>query len=390
MTSRLLLRQSRCQLLSQNAVSPSRRAFSASTPRRTTPLEAWLTLPHEMLQLIHTQLPWYATLPLSAFILRGFLTLVFGARVRASTARYIGLQPLRQAMAFSIKDRLMKTGGFKTPKEAKLTISRAVYRRTKELDNKWRCSLSAQLGWTFLQLPVFLTMAELARQMCGTRNGLLGMTFNAFGLGKEQTNYGALESGMEPVVPAMPGMDMVPQSAVMETMGVETLGMSTTSWFFEPSLASEGMLWFPNLLIPDPTGTLPFVVSALMFTNVWTSNNSPDTVGKMARSTVIIRRVLLGVSLMIGPLCQEVPAAMLLYWASSTSSVLLWNLWLDRRFPAPRGWGACKRPLMTMTLARNIPAPKQVSVPASTPRKITMGPKKVSTPPRKVAAQKVR
>jgi len=293
-------------------------------------------------------------------------------------------------MAFSIKDRLLKTGGFKTPKEAKLTISRAVYRRTQELDKKWGCSLRAQLGWTFLQLPVFLTMAELVRQMCNTRNGLLGMVFNGFGLGKEQTSYGALESGMEPIVPAMPGMDMVPQSAGMEIMGVETLGMSTTSWFFEPSLATEGMLWFPNLLIPDPTGTLPFVVSALMFTNVWTTNNSPDAVGKMARSTVIIRRVLLGVSLMIGPLCQEVPAAMLLYWASSTSSVLLWNSWLDRKYPAPRGWGACNRSLMTMTLVRNIPAPRQVSNPVSTTRKVTMGPKKIPTPPRKVVAHKTR
>jgi inner membrane protein COX18 len=341
-----------------------------------------------MLHLIHTQLPWYATLPLSAFILRGFLTVVFGVRVRASTARYIGLQPLRQAMAFQIKDKLMKTGGFKTPKEAKLTISRAVYRRTQELDKKWRCSLSGQLGWTFLQLPVFLTMAELVRQMCNTRSGLLGMAFNAFGLGKDQTSFSKLEQGMDPAIPATSGMDMLPQSAGMETMGVETMGMSSTSWFFEPTLANEGMLWFPNLLIPDPTGTLPFVVSALMFTNVWVTNNTPDVVGKMARSTVIIRRILLGVSLMIGPLCQEVPAAMLLYWASSTSSVLLWNLWLDKRFPALRGWGACKRPLMMVLPTKSVQMARQVSVHASTPKKILMGPKKIPTPPRNIVRGK--
>ncbi|KAF2793558.1 hypothetical protein K505DRAFT_325374 [Melanomma pulvis-pyrius CBS 109.77] len=325
LTSRLLRQP---QLLSRHvaptAARPRARAFHASAPRRA-PIDAWLTIPHEMLQLLHTSLPWYAALPVSAFLLRGALTLAVGRRVRASTARYIGLAPLRQALTFQIRDKMMREGQFKNPKEAKLTISRNVRRRIADLDRRWNCTLRGQLGWTLLQLPIFLTMADLIRHMCNTREGLLGMTLNAIGLGE---NRGA------------------------ELHGVN---LGPPNMWFDPTLASEGMLWFPNLIVPDPTGVLPFVVSALMFTNVYMSNNSPDAAGKMSRGAKAVRRLLLGVTLVIGPLCQEVPAAMLLYWASSTSSVLLWNLWLDRKFPAVRGFGACARPLLLM------PPPKKMT-----------------------------
>jgi len=273
-----------------------------------------LFIPHEMLQFIHTGLPWYAALPVSAFVLRGALTLFFGARVRASTARYVGLHPLRQALASQIRHKLRKTVKYKSPGEARRAIAKDVLRQTRALDKRWDCSLGAQLGWTFLQLPVFLTMAELIRCMCNANEGLLGMAVSAFGT-EEQ--------------PALShGVDM------------------QTNLMFEPSLAHEGMLWFPNLILPDPTGTLPYILSAVMFTNVYFTNNTPGAIGKMPKPTTIVRRTLLGVALLIGPLAQEVPAAMLLYWASSTTSVLLWNLWLDRRYPAPKGFEACSRPLM--------------------------------------------
>lgn len=33
----------------------------------------------------------------------------------------------------------------------------------------------------------------------------------------------------------------------------------------EPSLATEGMLWFDNLMVPDFTGILPFAVSGIVY-----------------------------------------------------------------------------------------------------------------------------
>ncbi|KAF2256651.1 hypothetical protein BU26DRAFT_513451 [Trematosphaeria pertusa] len=331
MLSARLLRQPARQLLSRNTITPSTsfiypraRAFHATAPRNDAVLGALLYLPHEMTSLLHSQLPWYATIPLMAFITRGLLVTTAGSWARALTARYIGLHPLRQAIGHQKRDQLMQNKSqFKNPIEAKRRISKEVKAATGELDKRWNCTLRGQVHWTFAQIPIFLTMAEIIRQMCNARDGLLGMGLSAVGL-----------------------KDVPEAAAAMEAVG------PTNPWF-EPSLANEGMLWFPDLLAADPTGVLPFVVSGLMFSNVYFTKNTgsahPDQMSTVSKS---IRRTLLGVSLLIGPLCQGLPAALLLYWASSTTSVILWNFWLDWKYPAPRGFTECKRPLQM------VPSPK--------------------------------
>lgn len=263
-----------------------------------------------MISLIHTTVPWYAAIPLTAFITRGLLVTTAGAWARSLTARFIGLHPLRQALAFQKRDEILKRGNFRHPKEAVQLVKKEVSEVTSKLDKRWNVTLRGQISWTFAQIPIFFAMAEVIRQKCGARDGLLGMGFSAF-----KTEDAASHTS----------------DAVI-----------TASRWFEPSLAYEGMLWFQDLLLPDPTGALPFLVSGLMFANIYTTKN---TVNNDAKWPLIIRRVLLGVALLIGPLCQQLPAALLLYWGSSTSSVMIWNAWLDWKYPAPRGFTACKRPL---------------------------------------------
>ena len=263
--------------------------------------------------MIHTQLPWYATIPLAAFIVRGLLVTTAGSYVRALTARYIGTQPVRQALAYQKRNQLMLQGGYSNPKEARTTIASAIKKETSALDKRWDCSIWGQVNWTLAQIPIFFTMAEVIRQMCGTRDGLVGMGLHSLGL----------KSGAE---------------------SVHGVTISDPNPWFQPSLASEGALWFPDLLSPDPF--LPFIVSGLMFTNIWLSNNgmtaNPLQIPRFSR---MLKGFLMGLSLMIGPLCQDLPAALTLYWASSTTSVIMWNWWLDRKYPAPRDFMACKRPL---------------------------------------------
>ncbi|KAF1976083.1 hypothetical protein BU23DRAFT_552086 [Bimuria novae-zelandiae CBS 107.79] len=320
MLSTRLLRPPGRQLLSRSPIIPPpslirahTRAFHATAPRKHGILEAILYLPHEMICMIHTQVPWHATIPISAFIIRGLLVTTAGSHVRALTARYIGTHPVRQALAHQKRNQLMLQGGYSNPKQAVRAISQAVKEETSALDKRWKCTVWGQVNWTLAQIPIFFTMAEVIRQMCGTRDGLLSMALHSLGL----------------------------KSAAPTVHGV-TMG-DPNPWF-QPTLANEGMLWFPDLLSPDPF--LPYVVSALMFTNVWLSKNgvSADPT-KMTTVSKTIRRSLMAVSLMIGPLCQDLPAALMLYWASSTASVMLWNFWLDWRYPAPRDFVACKRPL---------------------------------------------
>ncbi|KAF2692195.1 hypothetical protein K458DRAFT_411846 [Lentithecium fluviatile CBS 122367] len=318
MLSSRLLRPPARQLLARNAPShallPRRRAFHATPPRDDAVLDAFLSLPHEMMTQIHTHLPWYATIPLTAFLIRGLLVTTAGSWARSLTARYIGMQSLRQAMAHHKRRELTKKGGYSNPIEAKRAIALAIRQETSALDRRWRCTLRGQMSWTLAQIPIFFTMAEVIRQMCATRDGLLATTLSGVGL---RTGSSTIH-----------GVTIEPENP-----------------WFEPTLANEGMLWFPDLLVPDPTGALPFVVSALMFTNVFFTKNGPADPNNMPRFSRNLRRVLLGVSLLVGPMCQGLPSALMLYWAGSTSSVIVWNWWLDWRYPAPKDGLKCKRPL---------------------------------------------
>ncbi|KAI4629299.1 uncharacterized protein J4E87_003563 [Alternaria ethzedia] len=324
MLSSRLLRQPACQLLPRISTTstssicrPSARAFHASTPRQDPLVDAILYLPHELMSLVHTAVPWYAAIPITAFITRGLLVTTFGTRSRALAARYIGLQPLREALAYKKRDEVLKRGGFRTIKQGIVTASKEIKEVTSAIDKRWNVSLSGQIMWTVGQLPIFIAMAEVIRQKCGAHDGLVGMVVAAVkGEGTTMTN----ELG-------------------------ETVARVTPSAYFEPSLATEGVLWFQDLLVPDPTGALPFIASAIMFANIYTSKNSVEST-KNRRWPGILRRTLLWVALLIGPMCQHLPAALMLYWSSSTASVMLWNLWLDRKYPAPRGFTACKRPLI--------------------------------------------
>lgn len=318
MLSSRVIRQPVCQLRSWKSAAshtsvcrPSARAFHASPARQDPVLDALLYLPHEMMSFIHAGAPWYAAIPLTAFITRGVLVTTAGAWARSLTARYIGLHPLRQALAFQKRDEVLRTRSFRNPKEAVQLVKKEVKDVTSQLDKRWKVTLWGQINWTFAQIPIFFAMAEVIRQKCGARDGLLGLGFSVFKSTDTTSDIG------EAVI--------------------------TQSQWFEPSLAYEGMLWFQDLLVPDPTGALPFLVSGLMFANIYMTKN---TVSSDAKWPILFRRTLMGVALLIGPMCQNLPAALLLYWASSTSSVMIWNAWLDWKYPAPRGFTACKRPLL--------------------------------------------
>lgn len=332
LASRLLFRQLERQLLSRHVHSPFHppvilpraRAFHTSTPRKAA-LDVFLALPHGMLESIHAAgIPWYATLPISAFVVRGLLVTTLGSYIRSLTSRYMALHPLRHAISLQIRDRLMKTGGFTSPDHAKRAIANEINKEARKLDSRWGCTLRGQVGWTFAQLPLFLAMAEVVRRMCGTKDGLLKMATNAIGLGEEST------------------------SKVGIIGGEYAADVALNPWF-EPSMATEGMLWFPDLLVADPTGVLPFVVSGIMFTNIYISKNASGNTATASAFSRRLRRGLLFVALLIGPLSQHVPAGLLLYWASSTSSVMLWNVWLDWKYPVVKHlFAPCKRPLLMM------------------------------------------
>jgi inner membrane protein COX18 len=270
-----------------------------------------------MLQILHAGLPWYAAIPVSALIVRGLVVLTLGSRVRENTGRYVALHPLRKAISIGIRDRLSRKGGFTSPKHGQIAISRAVKQSNKELDNRWTCSLRGQLGWSVAQLPIFMIMQDVLRRMTAALEGLWGMALNSVGLNKSQLTEGRAYS----------------------------TDIANNPWF-EPSLANEGMLWFPDLLVPDPTGILPYAVSVVMLANIALSNNTPTSPKAKSSWQRNLRITMMCAAASIGPLCQGLPASLMLYWLSSSCSAMLWNVYLDQKYPAIKGIAPCTRPVI--------------------------------------------
>ncbi|KAF2745720.1 hypothetical protein M011DRAFT_469392 [Sporormia fimetaria CBS 119925] len=322
-----LLRQSACQLPIRHAISPPStllrpraRAFHATAPRKDA-VDPLLYLPHELLQLMHTALPWYAAIPAAAFIIRGILVTTATSRVRERTSRYAATNPLRMALALSENHRLKHQNKFDTMKQFHTTLARNVKQKVKGLDTRWNCShpLLISLSWAVMQIPIFIGNAEVIRRMSGTHEGLLRLAANSIGVTKSagENGYYAKDVAENP--------------------------------WFDASLANEGALWFPNLLEVDPTGYLAYSVSALMLLNIYISGNGPRTAGEVqSKWSVRGRRIMVTVALLAGPLLQGLPSGMLLYWVSSTSSAILWNAYLDRKYPILTGYGPCKRELVNM------------------------------------------
>ncbi|KAI8934241.1 hypothetical protein NX059_008987 [Plenodomus lindquistii] len=378
MLSSKLLRQKARQLGSRGSVicqrpacRPLTRAFHASPARQGAGLDTLLYVPHEMMNLIHANVPWYAAIPLSAFIVRGLLVTTAGAYSRSLMARYIGLHPLRQALGAQKRDEVLRKGNFRSPQEASVRVKAEVRQVVKALDKEWNVPfLMTTVWWSLVQLPVFLAMAETVRQKCGARDGLLGLATSLFhstrdGLVRlKDSLFGTTDaaSGNGPSAVGStfevdnPDTDLAnhvnslasnPTSDAGEPFTASTFNLGemagNQSQWFDISLATEGALWFPDLILPDPTGVLPFVVSGLMFCNIYfTKSNAPSGANWQNAS----KRTLLAVSLLVGPVCQDLPAALMLYWASSTSSVIVWNWYLDWRYPTPHGFSACRRPLL--------------------------------------------
>ncbi|KAK6601189.1 hypothetical protein H4I95_08171 [Botrytis cinerea] len=91
-----------------------------------------------------------------------------------------------------------------------------------------------------------------------------------------------------------------------------TTDLDLGSLLLEPTFATEGALWFPNLLISDPMLILPFMLSGSILLNL-TGQGKPKSVF-MKR----LMNSLKVVALAIIPLTLQMPSAMLVYWTSSS------------------------------------------------------------------------
>lgn len=291
---------------------PHFRAFHSSSHRRID-----LLVPmHSALQTLHstTGLAWSAVIPLSAIFVRSAVYYFITRKHRYNLQIYMDLMLVKQAWQAVFAKQIMTNHRHEGP----IFFKKEMLKRTakKELDVNWRWGL--KWYWRFmpiLQLPPFIMAIETIRRMAGMPEGIFGW-LTGWTRTKLQNTDGVTpgDGNSAPV-----GATTSPPEDVV--IGSNTSLDSSLAFGLEPSFATEGALWFPNLLLPDPTFTLPMLVSASLLSQIaFGAYTGQQELGFWKK---MVTRGLTLFSLGLFVIILEVPSAVLLYWVTSSGFGLL-------------------------------------------------------------------
>lgn len=170
------------------------------------------------------------------------------------------------------------------------------------LRSKWKVASGYKFA-NFLQLPVWLSLMESLRGMCGNKNGLVPWLLSL------------IESSDSPG---------------------DSLHLTV-----EPTLANEGALWFPDLLAGDPSGVLPALLTLSILLNVrtgWTVTplvTMADMPKMQMYQATFFRGLRVFIQIMainvgVSAAFYEMPTALLIYWISSTNIATLQTFLLEK------------------------------------------------------------
>ncbi|KAJ5084405.1 mitochondrial export translocase Oxa2 [Penicillium alfredii] len=248
-------------------------------------------------------LPWVASIPLTAVLVRMVVALPLQIYTRINSRRDQDLNPLLHSWReFYQKQAQSQRLGAAA---AKTKVQVSIQNRGQQLRSRWNVS-SYYRPANFLQVPIWISLMESLRAMCGNENGLLSMLHVMF------------------------KRDFESSSAV----GSLPLNI-------EPSLANEGALWFPDLLAGDPTGILPAVLTASILLNVRTGWNTTPLTEAADMPALQMYRVsffnglrvfiqVLALNVGISSWFYGMPTALMIYWITSTNVATLQTMLLGK------------------------------------------------------------
>lgn len=248
-------------------------------------------------------LPWVASIPLTALIVRMTVAMPLQMYTKIQARKEQDLTPLLN----SWKEHYQKEikGQLNGGNDAPMSAGKAVMQLGTNLKAKKR-SLHSRWGvrrfWkpmVFLQMPVWLSIMESLRAISGSSGGLVAYVMSLFG------------------------------------------SKSSIDLPVEPSLATEGAFWFPDLLAGDPTGILPVALTASILFNIRLGWKVPalKEIADLSKTEMLrhgfswtLRFVLQILSLNVGAAfyVYEMPTALLIYWITSTNVATAQSFFLDR------------------------------------------------------------
>ncbi|KAJ5477167.1 hypothetical protein N7539_007311 [Penicillium diatomitis] len=250
------------------------------TPWINEALDASAVVIHGVHDITH--LPWVASIPLTALLVRTVVGLPLQIYTKYNARRERDIAPLKQAWATwasAEKKKQLRGTSALTKALRNGDINKHFRERLQALNQDWRISLLYRY-LPIVQLPVWIVFMESIRGMSGNKN-------------------------------------------------------------VEPTFATEGALWFPDLLVGDSTGILPALLTASILLNVqagWKMTPRADIADMPRREMfqafsrnglrVFIQVLALNVGL--SSWFYDMPVALMIYWISSSNIATLQNFFLEK------------------------------------------------------------
>lgn len=306
-----------------------------------------------------TATPWFISLPLVAVVVSATIRTPLTLYSNSVQRRKAKLYPLIQAQYAQIGLGLRR----KAVPNVMERVTKAVKTRSKKMFTAFAVNETRSIWGGLISLPIFLSNLEVIRTMCGGPRGLLGSLLYGW-QGRDAapttasnttTTTSAAASSTTPTTSpeasaaGLPSPTDISELASATTTSPEVLNPLT----LEPSFASGGCLWFPDLLAPDPYHILPFAVSGLLLMHLIPeteaelrslfgmrpkdgSRRNIVIAGGRSRGSMALRRLLMVTALAIGPVTMDMPVALHLYWAASVGCSLVVTKGVRRLLPVPR------------------------------------------------------
>lgn len=297
----------------------------------------WLiTNTHEL-----TGAPWCVSIPLTALIVSLTIRAPFTIYAHQKARKTAKLWPLLQAQTAMIALGLRK----KAVPNLRARLVEVTKKRSKRLIRAFAGSERNSIVGGLATLPIFLSNLEVIRRLCGGPPGFMGLLTTAFRSEEPPTDATTVTTSVDATsTSAAPGTDLVQTAASTSTDFISTISMN-------PTFATEGCLWFPDLLQPDPLHILPFAVSAILIAHI-----IPDTLAarrelaglspvagdkrailmNQTKKRRAFQRTMLILACCVGPVTMNMPAALHLYWMASAGSSLALTKGLKWAFPVPK------------------------------------------------------
>ena len=274
------------------------RDFSATTRRPF--VDECLVGTHTIITAVHdsTGLSWTLTIPLLAFLVRIVILTPLEVYNRRGDEKQVEIAcQLERSRSAIEKDVQQKHKG-ENPVELR-KIQNMTFRKIRKDLEKQNGAQSWKSGVLLVKCPIWLTMMETMRRMTGTEDGMSSLVATSLTTlkGKQYPEPGTADH-------------LIP---------------------LEPSLATEGILWFDNLMVPDPLLILPFAMSMFSIFSIGRSRLGlvalPGSPLKAAMKYFYLnyrwKRCLQLGALMLWPGTLLFPSAMLLYCISTNLATVV-------------------------------------------------------------------